>query len=319
MSQHGPALRRCLTGLLGVGVASVLIATPAMAATPTTSSSSVGGSISRDEVVQRAQSWVSEGVPYNQGANYSDSNGSYREDCSGYVSMAWHLGDSLVTQTLPGVSTQIASSSSPPGDALDYTAEHVILFGNWVDQSAGTFNFYAENNPSELTNEYQGSLNASSLDGWPTSYYTPYRYDNITGTGAGVSTTAPAPTTSGTSSTAAAGSTSTATSGSASASSSTHAHTPPRTATAAPGTTCTAGGRPLPWSSPPTPGAPAMLLANSGPGASPRRIYPAGRSAARWEVRVRARWGSTVQASIRVMLIAVAMSWCWSWVLASPR
>ncbi|WP_051965680.1 C40 family peptidase [Kitasatospora mediocidica] len=226
MSQHGPALRRCLTGLVGVGVASVLIATPAFAASATTSSSSVGGSISRDEVVQRAQSWVTEGVPYNQGANYSDSNGSYREDCSGYVSMAWHLGDSLVTQTLPSVSTQIDSSQLAPGDALDYTAEHVILFGNWVDQSAGTFNFYAENNPSELTNEYQGNLDASSLDGWPTSYYTPYRYNNVTGTGATASTTAPAPASTSTStstSTAASGSTSTSsasTSGSSSSSSS---------------------------------------------------------------------------------------------------
>ncbi|MDH6109629.1 hypothetical protein P3T36_000400 [Kitasatospora sp. MAP12-15] len=193
MSSYGPALRRCLTGLLGVGVASVMIATPAFAAT--TGTSSVGGSISRDEVIQRAQSWVTEGVPYNQGANYTDANGSYREDCSGYVSMAWHLNDSLVTQTLPDVSTQISSSALAPGDALDYTADHVILFGNWIDQSAGTFNFYAENNPSELTNEYQGSLNASSLDGWPTSYYTPYRYNNITGTGATAGTTAPAPTT----------------------------------------------------------------------------------------------------------------------------
>lgn len=193
MSSYGPALRRCITGLLGVGVASVLVATPAFAATSTTGSSSVGGSISRDEVIQRAQSWVSEGVPYNQGANYSDSNGSYREDCSGYVSMAWHLNDSLVTQTLPSVATQIDSSQLAPGDALDYTADHVILFGNWIDQSAGTFNYYAENNPSELTNEYQGDLNASSLDGWPTSYYTPYRYDNITGTGT-TTTPAPAPT-----------------------------------------------------------------------------------------------------------------------------
>lgn len=181
-------LTRWSAGLLGAGAASLLLVTPAHAA------SSVDGSISRDEVIQRAQSWVSEGVPYNQGANYSDSNGSYREDCSGYVSMAWHLSDSLVTQTLPSVSTQISSSDLQPGDALDYTDEHVILFGNWIDQSAGTFNYYSEQNSRVLTNEYQGDLNASSLAGWPTSYYTPLRYNQITGTATTTPAPAPAPT-----------------------------------------------------------------------------------------------------------------------------
>jgi hypothetical protein len=194
MPFHMPSSRRCLSGLVGAAIASasLLAAVPAHAAT-------MGGSISRDEVIQRAQSWVTEGVPYNQGAYYSDSNGSYREDCSGYVSMAWDLSSSMVTQTLPSVSTQIDSSQLQPGDALDYTAEHVILFGGWVDQSAGTFTYYAENNPSQLTNSYQGNLDASSLDGWPTSDYTPLRYDNITGTAS--ATTAPTSSSSSASST----------------------------------------------------------------------------------------------------------------------
>ena len=175
-----PSSRRCLSGLIGAAIASVslLAAAPAFADTaPVT-----GGSITRDEVLQRAQSWVGEGVPYNQGAYYSDANGSYREDCSGYVSMVWDLSSSLVTQTLPSVSTQIPTSELQPGDALDYTAEHVILFGGWIDQSAGTFTYYAENDPSELTNSYTGDLDASTLDGWPTSDYTALRYNNITGT-----------------------------------------------------------------------------------------------------------------------------------------
>lgn len=195
MPIHLPSLRQFLTGVLGTTVAAscVLAASPAQAATTT------GGSITRDQVIQRAQSWVSEDVPYNQGAYYTDSNGSYREDCSGYVSMAWDLSSSMVTQTLPEVSTQIDSSQLQPGDALDYTDEHVILFGGWVDQSAGTFTYYAENNPSQLTNSYQGNLDASSLDGWPTSDYTPLSYNNITGTATSTptpaSTSTPAPAT----------------------------------------------------------------------------------------------------------------------------
>ncbi|MCX4750036.1 hypothetical protein OG455_31725 [Kitasatospora sp. NBC_01287] len=189
MSTHRPHLRRWITGLLGAGAASMLVAVPAHAA------SSVDGTISPTEVIQRAQSWVSEGVPYNQAGYQSDSNGTYREDCSGFVSMAWHLSDSLVTQTLPSVSTQISSSQLQPGDALDYTDEHVILFGNWIDQSAGTFNYYSEQNSRVLTNEYQGDLNASSVAGWPTSYYTPLRYDKISGAAPTTTTPAPAPTT----------------------------------------------------------------------------------------------------------------------------
>jgi len=208
ISMHMPSKRRCLSGVIGAAIASASLfaAAPAHADTTTT-----GGSITRDEVIARAQSWVNEGVPYNQGAYYSDSNGSYREDCSGYVSMAWNLSDSLVTQTLPSVATQIPASELQPGDALDYTAEHVILFAGWIDQSAGTFNYYAENNPSELTNLYQGSLDASSLDGWPTSDYTPLRYNNITGTASGTTTATTSTTATTTASTTAATTTDTTT------------------------------------------------------------------------------------------------------------
>lgn len=48
----------------------------------------VGGSstgISRDEVISRAQDWVNRRIPYSQ-TQYTDG---YRQDCSGYVSMAW--------------------------------------------------------------------------------------------------------------------------------------------------------------------------------------------------------------------------------------
>ena len=186
MPKHMPSKRRCLSGVVGAAIASASL----FAAAPAHADTTMGGSITRDEVMARAQSWVNEGVPYNQGAYYSDSNGSYREDCSGYVSMVWDLSSSMVTQTLPSVSTQISASDLQPGDALDYTAEHVILFAGWIDQSAGTFTYYAENNPSELTNSYTGDLNASSLDGWPTSDYTPLRYDNITGTASTTTTAA---------------------------------------------------------------------------------------------------------------------------------
>ena len=143
------------------------------------SSNSRGSSITRNTVIARAQSWVDEGVPYNQQAYWQDANGSYREDCSGFVSMAWNLPSSMTTWTLPEVATQISQSALQPGDMLDFTADHVLLFAGWKDQSAGTFYYYAEDNPSVRTQEYVGDFDASTISGWPTGDYTPYRYNNI--------------------------------------------------------------------------------------------------------------------------------------------
>jgi hypothetical protein len=95
--------------------------------------------------------------------------------------MDWQLPDSLVTQTLPQVSTTIKWADLQQGDALDYEAEHVILFAGWIDKAKGTFSYYAENNPSVKTGKYtDGNQHATYLDGWPTGDYTPLRYKHIT-------------------------------------------------------------------------------------------------------------------------------------------
>ncbi|MFD4907564.1 NlpC/P60 family protein [Kitasatospora purpeofusca] len=116
--------------------------------------SSTDGQISRAEVLARAQSWVDEGVWYSQQVYYTDSNGTYRTDCSGFVSMAWHLGVSRTTWTLPGVSTPISLDSLQPGDALNrlnpYTGEydaHVVVFAGWTDSAHTSASVYEEARP----------------------------------------------------------------------------------------------------------------------------------------------------------------------------
>jgi hypothetical protein len=60
--------------------------------------------IIRNEVLRRAAFWVGK-VGYSQYNTAADPNGvRYHADCSGYVSMAWKLGKSLNTVTLPNVS-----------------------------------------------------------------------------------------------------------------------------------------------------------------------------------------------------------------------
>ena len=171
---------------------SVLATMPAHAATvgsetPTSIGSigsSLGGSLTQAQIVQRAADWVADAVPYNDSTSHGWSDGTvggpYREDCSGLVSMAWGLTSSLTSQTLPSVSTVIPISQLQPGDALDYTAEHALIFDQWVDQSAGTFDYYYESSGSGKSIEAEGDFNDHDLDSWPTSDYEALRYNHVT-------------------------------------------------------------------------------------------------------------------------------------------
>ncbi|THA58368.1 hypothetical protein [Streptomyces sp. A1136] len=103
---------------------------------PTASASEPDGSIGRGEVMDRAWSWVAEQVPYSQSGCHANQFGCYRPDCSGFVSMAWHLGSSLTTWSLWNVTFDIPAADLQPGDALlrdSGGTDHVALFARWAD------------------------------------------------------------------------------------------------------------------------------------------------------------------------------------------
>src|SRR5690349_12986267 len=80
-------------------IASVLaLLTSFVVATPDVAHASItDGPIGRSEILARAQYWVDAGIAYDMyGDWFRDPEGdkNYRRDCSGLVSMAWHLGDS---------------------------------------------------------------------------------------------------------------------------------------------------------------------------------------------------------------------------------
>ncbi|MGC4815223.1 hypothetical protein ACLQ29_32335, partial [Micromonospora sp. DT228] len=127
------ALAMIATGLVGLSPA------PAQA-------SEIEGPISRNEILLRAQDWVDRGITYTQDQSVAapDDEGShkYRRDCSGLVSMVWHLnkksdgwdyntedflrdGNSMWF-TLGGV------DDFQPGDAM-VREGHMELFAFWVD------------------------------------------------------------------------------------------------------------------------------------------------------------------------------------------
>lgn len=83
-------------------------------------------------VMMRARNWFKRSPNYSQTRWYN----GYRTDCSGFVSMAWGLGQSYVTWTLPAVAWKIHKSDLTAGDImLDYTgpSKHVVLFDHWAN------------------------------------------------------------------------------------------------------------------------------------------------------------------------------------------
>lgn len=133
--------------------------------------------------IERAQNWVDAGVSYSGSNWYTDANGTYRTDCSGFVSMAWGLSSSYTTDTMHEVSFPIAKDDLQPGDVLlnpaPGTAGHVVLFAGWTDSSRTRYYGY-ESSPSG------GGAHFSALPYpyWPGyGSYSPYRYvgsDNAT-------------------------------------------------------------------------------------------------------------------------------------------
>jgi hypothetical protein len=140
-------------------------------------------SITRETVMARAQSWITEGVPYNRYAYNTDGNGTYRQDCSGFVSMAWNLPSNSAnnygetTGTLPHFATELNSLDDlQPGDMLDNISTHVVLFKGWANASHTT---------AMILEEAHAGTNAREDDRFYTRRYLsakgyrPYRYNRI--------------------------------------------------------------------------------------------------------------------------------------------
>jgi len=91
--------------------------------------------IVRSDILNRAKSWLDERVPYSQSSSHRNQFGTYRTDCSGFVSMAWALSSSYTTWTLWNVTNKIGAGELQPGDALLKDAggtDHVALFVRWA-------------------------------------------------------------------------------------------------------------------------------------------------------------------------------------------
>src|SRR5689334_1805229 len=87
-----------LTAALLVSSSGLVLASSAQAAEGGCAPSGYsGGSVSADDALARAAAWVAANRAYNQSVCANTAQGTYREDCSGFVSMAWELDSSLIT------------------------------------------------------------------------------------------------------------------------------------------------------------------------------------------------------------------------------
>jgi hypothetical protein len=131
----------------------------------------------RTEIIGRAREWVSAQVPYSTSAYWSDG---YRQDCSGFVSMAWNLPGNEWTGSLAQYGTRITKAELQPGDILLFhnqadpqNGSHVVLFGGWTDYTRTYYIAYEETRPAarRLATPYAYWSNSGS--------YVPYRYKGL--------------------------------------------------------------------------------------------------------------------------------------------
>jgi hypothetical protein len=146
--------------------------------------------ITRTEIINRARTWVTAKVPYSMTAYRSDG---YRQDCSGFVSMAWKLPMNEWTGSLAGLADRITKEELQPGDILLFhnasdpeKGSHVVIFGGWTDHTHTAYTAYEQTPPHtrRLATPYAYWSNSAK--------YLPYRYKGVAAGTASTAAGAPA-------------------------------------------------------------------------------------------------------------------------------
>ncbi|MER7836849.1 peptidoglycan-binding protein [Streptomyces sp. NPDC096040] len=133
--------------------------------------------ITRTEIINRAKTWVAAQVPYSMSLYWTDG---YRQDCSGYVSMAWKLTGNEWTGSLDQFGTKITKAELQPGDILLFhnpdnpgKSSHVVIFGGWTDYTHTYYTAYEQTPP-------RARRQSTPYAYWSDSAkYVPYRYKGL--------------------------------------------------------------------------------------------------------------------------------------------
>ncbi|MEU9972473.1 peptidoglycan-binding protein [Streptomyces sp. NPDC051014] len=133
--------------------------------------------ITRTEIINRAKTWVTAKVPYSMSLYWTDG---YRQDCSGYVSMAWGLTGNEWTGSLGQFGTKITKEELQPGDILLFhnpdnpeKGSHVVIFGGWTDYTHTAYTAYEQTPPNARRQSTPYAYWSNSAK------YVPYRYKGL--------------------------------------------------------------------------------------------------------------------------------------------
>ncbi|MFJ8468785.1 peptidoglycan-binding protein [Streptomyces swartbergensis] len=134
--------------------------------------------LTRTEIINRAKTWVAAKVPYSMNDYWSDG---YRQDCSGYVSMAWKLPGNEWTGSLAQYGERISKKELQPGDILLFhnpadpkSGSHVVIFGGWTDSTHTYYIAYEQTRPHTRRQSTPYAYWSDS------DQYVPYRYKGVT-------------------------------------------------------------------------------------------------------------------------------------------
>ncbi|SER28057.1 FG-GAP-like repeat-containing protein [Actinokineospora terrae] len=162
--------------LTAVVAAMTLLGTSSAGADTPPSSRAEGNAmteVTRSEVLARARDWVARAVPYSH-VRHTDG---YRQDCSGFVAMAWRLRDNPSTRTLPARATRIGKDELRAGDVLLWVNPdptgfgHVRVFDRWADPDRSAYWVYEETPVQAVHREYRWADTAAE--------YLPYRGNTV--------------------------------------------------------------------------------------------------------------------------------------------
>ncbi|MFD7441446.1 peptidoglycan-binding protein [Streptomyces sp. NPDC059909] len=131
----------------------------------------------RADIINRAKRWVDAKVPYSMTSYWADG---YRQDCSGYVSMAWNLAGNEWTGSLAQYGVRLDHKDLQPGDILLFhnpadpgKGSHVTIFGGWTDYTHTYYIAYEQAKPHTRRQ-------ATPMAYWSNSdRYVAYRYRGL--------------------------------------------------------------------------------------------------------------------------------------------
>jgi hypothetical protein len=131
----------------------------------------------RARIIDRARTWIDARVPYSMDEYWRDG---YRQDCSGFVSMAWSLPGNEWTGSLDSFGVRISRDQLQPGDMLLFhnpdnpeKGSHVVIFGGWTDYTHTYYVAYEQTPPRARKRSTPYAYGTNS------DRYVPYRYKGV--------------------------------------------------------------------------------------------------------------------------------------------